>query len=70
MESLIMTLTFDIHVASLIIWFSVATNFEITGCNSFRKINNFHFFHTNAKVTKLDLGVKYLKVKLGRSQFE
>ena len=59
-EGKIMTLTFDIHVASLD--HLVQCNFEIIGCNS---LNNFHFFHRNAYGTNLDLGVKYLKVKLG-----
>ena len=39
----IMTLTFDIHVASLNHLVYASINFEIIGFNTFRKINNFHF---------------------------
>ena len=35
-----MTLTFDTHSTSL----THLSNFEIQGCNSFQKINNFQFF--------------------------
>ena len=45
--------------------FNASTNFEIIGCNSYRKINIFYFFHMNAYGTKFDLGEIYLRVKLG-----
>ena len=57
-----MTLTFDTHFTSLTHLASASSNFEIQGCNSFKKkINNFQFSHTKAYVTKFDLGVKWIK---------
>ena len=49
-KGLRMTLTFDPHVGSLDHFVDASTNFEIIGCNSFGKMNYFHFFPLSLKV--------------------
>ena len=59
-----MTFTFGTPLTSLTHLVDTLISFETLGCNtcSFQKINDFHFFHTKAYLTKFDLSVILFRV--------